>query len=79
VYPNPTSGELNVDLTQYIGRSVRMEVYSTEGKLLQFTEIEDVQTTIETWNLSKYAAGMYFLKVKSGQLPDVTKRVVLQR
>jgi hypothetical protein len=31
VYRNPTGGELNVDLTQYIGRSVRLEIYSVEG------------------------------------------------
>jgi len=79
VYPNPTSSELNVDLTQYIGRSVRMEVYSIEGKLLQFREIDEVQTAVEHLDLSQYANGMYFLKVKSRELPDVVKRVVLQR
>ncbi|MBE2206226.1 MAG: T9SS type A sorting domain-containing protein [Saprospiraceae bacterium] len=79
VYPNPTGGDLNIDLTQYIGRNVRIELYSIEGKLLQIKEMEDVRAPIEIWNLSEYAAGMYFLKVKSGRLPDVTKRVVLQR
>jgi hypothetical protein len=79
VYPNPTSGELNVDLTQYIGRSVRIELYSIEGKLLQFSEVEEVQTVMENLSLSEYSSGMYFLKVKSSELPDVTKRVVLAR
>jgi hypothetical protein len=79
VYPNPTGGELNVDLTQYIGRSVRMELYSIEGKLLQFSEKEEVQTTVENLNLSEYSNGMYLVKVKSAGLPDATKRIVLQR
>jgi regulation of enolase protein 1 (concanavalin A-like superfamily) len=79
VYPNPTGGELNVDLTQYVGRDVRIEVYSIEGKLLQFREIEEVQTTMENLNLSQYAGGMYFVKIKSHDLPDATRRVVLQR
>ncbi|MBE2207077.1 MAG: discoidin domain-containing protein [Saprospiraceae bacterium] len=79
IFPNPTGGELNVDLTQYIGRNVRMEFYSIEGKLLQFREIDEVQATLENLDLSLYANGMYFIKVQSRDLPAVTKRVVLQR
>ncbi len=79
VYPNPTSGDLNVDLTPYIGRNVRMEVYSLEGKLLEFSEIDEVQTVIERIDLSQFGNGMYLVKVKSAGLPDATRRVVLQR
>jgi hypothetical protein len=77
-YPNPTSGELNVDLTQYIGREVRLEVYSLTGQLLRFVEIEELQTTVERLDLSAFQNGMYMVKVKSRELPDVTRRVVLQ-
>jgi hypothetical protein len=79
IYPNPTGGELNVDLTQYIGRSVRLEVYSLEGKLLQFNEVDEVQTTLEHLDLKVFQNGMYLVKVKSAGLPDVTKRVVVTR
>ncbi len=79
VFPNPTGGELNVNLAQYQGSSVRIEVYSVEGKLLQFREIDEVQTALESLNLSMYSSGMYLIKVKSREFPDVTKRVVLQR
>mgnify|MGYP002414118440 CR=1 FL=1 len=87
VFPNPTSGDLNVDLTHYVGRAVRIEVYSLEGKLLQFREIDEMQTTVEHLSLSQYANGMYFVKVSDvtrdgisrERLPAVTKRVVLQR
>ncbi len=86
VYPNPTGGELNVDLTQYIGRSVRLEVYSLEGKLLQFSELDEVQNTLERLDLTGFQNGMYLVKVKcitrdgiSRELPDATRRIVLQR
>ncbi|HRJ13652.1 MAG TPA: T9SS type A sorting domain-containing protein, partial [Saprospiraceae bacterium] len=79
VFPNPTSGELNLDLTQYIGRSVRIEMYSLEGKLLQFSELDEVQNTLERLNLKDFQNGMYLVKVKSAGLPDATKRIVLQR
>jgi len=79
VYPNPTGGELNVDLTTYFGKAVRLEVYSLEGKLLQFSELDEVQTTLERLDLTGFQSGMYLVKVKSAGLPDATKRIVLQR
>jgi hypothetical protein len=78
VYPNPTSGELNLDLTQYIGSSVRIETYSLEGKLLQFTELDEVQNTLERLDLKGFQNGMYLVKVKAAGLPEVTRRVVKQ-
>ncbi len=79
VYPNPTGGELNVDLAQYVGRAVRLEVYSLEGKLLQFSELDEVQNTLERLDLKGLQNGMYLVKVKSAGLPDATKRIILQR
>jgi hypothetical protein len=79
VFPNPTSGELNLDLTHYIGRSVRIETYSLEGKLLHFTEMEEVQNTLERLDLKGFQSGMYLVKVKTEGLPDAAKRIVLQR
>jgi mucin-19 len=79
VYPNPTSGELNVNLAQYAGRAVCLEVYSLTGQLLRLVEIEEVQTGIEQLDLSALQSGMYLVKVKSDGLPEVTRRIVLTR
>lgn len=76
-YPNPTSGELNVDLRQYVGKEVRLEVYSLTGQLLHFIEINEVQMTVERIDLTAFPTGMYLLKVKSHELPDATRRVVI--
>jgi len=78
VFPNPTSGELNLDLTQYIGRNVRIETYSLEGKLLRFTELDEVQNTLERLDLTGFQNGMYLVKVKSVGLPDVARRIIKQ-
>lgn len=79
VFPNPTSGLLNVGLSEYVGRPVRLELYSLQGQLLRFTEIDVVRTATEQFDLSGYKDGMYLVRVKSEGLPDATKRVVLTR
>ncbi len=78
-YPNPTPGELNVNLTQYLGRTVQIELYSLTGELLRQVEIEEVQTATEQLDLSTLQSGMYLIKVKTDGLPDTTRRVVLAR
>ena len=75
--PNPTTGELNLDLAQYLNRAIRIEVYSMEGRLLKFTEVEALQATQERLDLSTFDNGIYLIRVKSAGMPDVTKRVVL--
>ena len=77
VFPNPTSGTLNLDLTQYIGLPVHIEVYNLQGKLLHFAEIQEVQTAIESLDLSGLHSGMYLVRVTTREFPVVTKRVVV--
>jgi regulation of enolase protein 1 (concanavalin A-like superfamily) len=77
VYPNPTSGELNLNLTPYAGKSVRIELYSLEGKLMKVVEIDEVQTIVGQLDLSSIQRGMYLIQVKSEGLPDATRKVVV--
>ncbi len=79
VYPNPTSGELNIFLQEYAGRNALIEIFSLEGTLLKSIRIDEVHQTTETIHLDAYPTGMYFVKLKSAGLPDVTKRIVLTK
>jgi parallel beta-helix repeat protein len=79
VYPNPSSGELNMDLKGFIGKEVQIELYSMEGKLMHLVILDEVLKNIQSLQLDRYAAGIYFVKLKSAGLPDVTKKIVLQK
>jgi hypothetical protein len=79
VYPNPASSEINVDLTNYMGRSVRLELYNTQGKLMQIREIDQVGTDIEQLKVHDLAAGIYHVKLSSHGLQEVSRRVVIFR
>ena len=79
VYPNPTAGELKIDLNEYSGKNAQIEIYSLECKMLKMIRIDEVWDNTETIQLDAYPGGMYFVKLRSKGLPDVTKRVVLSK
>lgn len=77
IFPNPTTGELNLDLAQYLGKPLQIEVYNLQGLLLQSASIKASQS-VERLDLSNRQSGMYLVRVKCEGLPDVTKRVVVK-
>lgn len=79
VFPNPTSGELNVALSNYAGRSVSLEVHNTMGKLLFRRELDELHNSEEVIDLSAFPNGMYLIQINSEGIPSKMKRVILSR
>jgi len=83
-FPNPTTGELNLDLSGYLGRSVQVVLYDVHGKAVKVSEIDAVETAAFQLDLSALHNGLYLIRVQSVgtenllSLPDATKRVVVQ-
>lgn len=76
VRPNPTYGNVIVNLELDRQMEVKLELYSVNGKLMQSFESETVATRQYDVNLSNYAAGVYFAKfVINDQV--ITKRISL--
>jgi len=75
VFPNPTTGEITVNLSAYENRPVRLEVYDLMGKMLQVLETETMNITLD---LSAFQNGVYLIRGQSEGLPDATKRVIVQ-
>lgn len=76
VFPNPTAGLVNVDLSGYSGKPVRMEIYNMQGVMLYQITLDESQQ-IEAVDLSARPEGLYLLRLKSEGFPDVTSRIVL--
>jgi len=76
IMPNPTNGVVEIDLTSYNQRKVKLDMYNLQGKLLRSTNIEAVNGKEEV-DLTTFANGMYLIRVSAEGLPDVTKRVVV--
>ncbi|MBK8702789.1 MAG: T9SS type A sorting domain-containing protein [Saprospiraceae bacterium] len=79
IYPNPTSGEVTLDLSAFANRIVQLDVCHANGKTVKTFEFNLLDTTSERLDLSSLKNGLYFVRIKSAGLPDVTKQVILQR
>jgi hypothetical protein len=77
VFPNPTTGEINIELTPYAGRGVRIEVLSLQGQLLKEMEIDEVNHPLERLDLSSFKNGMYLIRVKTPGMADAAQRIIL--
>ncbi|MFT6324724.1 MAG: hypothetical protein ACJAWO_002291 [Halieaceae bacterium] len=69
MYPNPTKGDLTIDLKGFLGQTVEIEIMTTNGQLVKKTILEsNNQSELNTQiDLNGVAQGLYFVVVKSGE------------
>ena len=73
VFPNPTNNILNIkgeDMRQIL-------IYDDEGKLVYASK--ELSSSLETVDVTRYAAGQYFVKIILGNKQIVTKKVIVNR
>jgi endonuclease I/chitodextrinase len=69
MYPNPTNGNrLYFSVTE----DATIQIYTVLGKLIQSTEVTKNKNSVD---LSKFATGMYLLKINSGK-QFITKKLI---
>lgn len=76
-YPNPTTGELTLDLQAFANRTVRLEITNVHGQTLNVLKLNPAAGHTERLDLSQFQAGIYLIAAKSEGWPAVVKRVVL--
>lgn len=70
VFPNPTSGIINLDLSNFLSNTLNIKVYSIDGSLLDEQEREG--GSVKQLNLKNHHAGIYFIELTSA---GIQKRV----
>jgi len=74
VFPNPTQGTVNINISNVPGMA-DVKVFNTAGQLIQVAQTESGTLSL---NLSKHAAGMYFVEITTQQ-GTITKSVVVEK
>jgi hypothetical protein len=73
IYPNPTSGNFTVEQTGGgLADEVKVEIYSMRGERLLSSGMMSTQQKLEL-SIADYPAGLYFVKVASGDLVETFK------
>ena len=51
-FPNPTTGDLNVNVVEFIGKNANVQIYNAVGQLIESRELVNIQTATEQFDLS---------------------------
>ncbi len=74
IYPNPTSGFINVKYA--LNASFNVSIYTVDGKLVSEKQLQNSETSL---NLNGLAKGVYMVKLFDLQLnQEITKRIIIQ-
>jgi len=77
VFPNPTTGVVNVNLTALTGENAHIRVMNTVGQLIEQRQVNGIESATERFDLSGQQSGMYFIHVQVDGGDTYVKRVVL--
>jgi len=61
VYPNPSNGHFKIDVKEYDGKSIDIEVLSISGKLIYKSKLLSQSNKID---LGAISTGVYLLRIK---------------
>jgi hypothetical protein len=74
LFPNPTSGEVNINLSG-VSKSATLRIIDLTGKVIKLIDLSKVENSGFAIDLSDLAEGIYLLKLTDGEQSTV-KRIV---
>lgn len=72
MYPNPTSGELHIELLNTSDQIEILELFNIEGRLVW----KDERFKGQNINISNLQNGVYFIKVNTTNKNSITKKII---
>ncbi len=78
-FPNPVTGELQVDLGALAGRTVQINIYNQVGQVVVHSETEEAGYQPKKVDLSSLSSGIYFIEVISGDFRQMKKMMKTDR
>jgi HYR domain/Secretion system C-terminal sorting domain len=78
VYPNPTNGLVNLELAQYDGKNVAIQVLNSVGQQVYNLPIKEVTNQTYSVDMLNYPTGIYLVKVSSNGIETISKKIMKQ-
>ncbi|MCB0636544.1 MAG: T9SS type A sorting domain-containing protein, partial [Lewinella sp.] len=78
VYPNPTSGQLTVNLSAFLEQEATLEVLDLNGQVILQRRLGVIEHSTERLDLNARPAGLYFVRLRTSDGTTVVQRVVVR-
>ncbi|MCH8902630.1 MAG: T9SS type A sorting domain-containing protein [Bacteroidetes bacterium] len=78
VYPNPTQGNLNIEISYSNYQQVRIQLYNILGEQLYYHNSQEQFGLKHRLDMTGYANGIYLLKVDVGE-KTLTRKIIISR
>jgi PKD repeat protein len=78
IYPNPSSGDVFVELQLEYNADVEIRVFNTIGKLISLDKLIHISDQRHIINCSEYAGGIYYLHLRTEEELFVNKISILR-
>lgn len=79
VYPNPSTGEVFINLAKYSERETNVRVFNGNGQLLETLNIKAVEVPTQRLELDQYQNGLYMIQIQAEGLETVTKKLTIMK
>ncbi|MEA3496941.1 MAG: PKD domain-containing protein [Bacteroidota bacterium] len=77
IYPNPTYGKINIEITNPLKQRLSVSIYNIQGKVLFYEKLNNNRKINKMIDISNESKGFYFIKISSGNFTDV-KKIILK-
>lgn len=74
IFPNPTSGEVTIDLGELSGKPVQVQIFNTQGQQIETYQFGEALEQ-ERIDLSPYSEGVYWIRVQAEGMAPVTEKI----
>ena len=78
VFPNPTTGQLNVKLQLPDNdHRVTITIRNVLGQIIQSADLDPAKDILTSFDLSNFSPGIYFISIHNGD-NDLVKKVMVE-
>ncbi len=79
VFPNPSAGQIWVDLSAWSGQAVQLTVMTATGQRMQLVTATANESSLSIDLPVSLANGLYYLEMRAADGTSQVKRLVVQR
>lgn len=78
VFPNPSDGRFNLNLTAFFEQPIDISIYNSIGELIYQKHIENVDSELEQIDISQFSNGIYFVAINANGT-QTSKQVIITK